>query len=412
MPLGALGWNVSDFGYSRANVTADLRSLGGMWSLVRNSPELAAASIALGIKTVFRWKSEASNDDSAISYDPDAFVDLRHRLAPPGAYIHLSNEIEPSEALDTWTYRAMLACEARGRKAVIFNHATHKTRAQWERSLPILRRAVSGGHIIGVHCYFNESQFIGADDWLPVMRAVSGQWAITEFNWIADIRDAHTGWKGRKTEHELGNFVEFHTARYAAMGIPTLFFSYDDWPDNDYGRANGFGVWNNQPAKQRLNEINTRVIMTAPVVPDRPKPADAGTGQSRKLKQSINFRGAPSTDGRMIRGLAADTALTWYPGGQIVANGYTWAWVEVGSEGGWIARVTATWDDLLTLPPSVGIPAWTLSDDEIRQSITAFTNQLAAIDKQVAALAETKAAVLVLKAVHEALLARRTSAAA
>jgi hypothetical protein len=405
MPNGALGFNLTDFQLSRENVTADLRSLGGAFCLVRNSPALAANAIALGIQTVYRHKSEGSNDDAAVNYDPAAFVDLRHREAPHGALIHLSNEIEPSEALDTWTFRAMLACEQRGRKAVIFNHATHKTRAQWERSLPILRYAAANGHYCGCHVYARDGQWTGADDWLPVMRAVGGRWLITEFGWIANIQDAYNGWRGRITEHEYGNFLELHAARYAREGIATLLFSYDQWPNNDSGRASGFGVEDRAPLKSRLAELNTRVTMQPTIVADVPKPADAGTGVSRKLKSGVNFRGAPSTSGRIIRGLTTDTALVWYPGGQVVSGGYTWAWVEVGSDSGWIARVTPEWDDLLTAPPSVGIPAWTLTDDEIRQSIAAW-------NKQIAALEEMKAAAIAQRAIMEALLARRTSTAA
>jgi len=220
---GLHGLNVTDHTYSRENITRDAGVIGGAFTLVRNSPELTAM-LADRSRVIFR-----ALPDETLEIDPAAFVRARALAAPQAAFIHLTNEIHPTAALNDWTIKALDAANALGVKVCALNLATHKNAAEWAVVRPAIEKAAAEGHAIGVHVYLDGVTDAGAWDWLPLMREVGGLWVCTEFGYIRRIQEPHRGWRGRMTETELGVWAEINAQPLVEANVPILWFAWDHW---------------------------------------------------------------------------------------------------------------------------------------------------------------------------------------
>lgn len=101
------------------------------------------------------------------------------------------------------------------------------------------------------------------------------------------------------------------------------------------------------------------------------KPANAGTGLSRRLiLTSLNVRSAPDSI-VVLRALTNGERVTFYPATERAAGGKVWAYIEAASVNGWVARINPTWEaQFAPVPVEPGLVSPWLSRDEIQQLAT------------------------------------------
>lgn len=333
---GILGVNATDYGLSRENVIADVRQIGGALLLVRNSPELAALALAAGVPFVVYRETDDDPQHSPLGQSPVEFVQKRARNAPPGAYLHLTNELDPSPALNDWTNAALDECDRLGRKACAFNFSTHKSRAQYDVSAPVIERAVKGGHAMGVHVYETPIFDIDFDayQWTEVMDKIGGVWLVTEYAYIANVRNDSVGYREAISEDEHMQFIRYHGGFLAQLGTPAAWFSYEHWRDNEQGRREGFGFLDRPYVMDAMRETNA----ACPYQPAEPPRPAFQTGIARLIGVSgVNIRQAPNATAARLATLADGQSVKYLPGlvqgGAYTAHGAsrtTWIALEQG----------------------------------------------------------------------------------
>lgn len=348
---GLYGLNVRVLGVSRDQVMGDVVKLRPAFMLVHDDPALAALCASVGIRVIYR----ASGDDpqgNPLAQSPAVFVQTRADAAPTAAYIHLTNELDPSPALHKWTLEAMQYANKIGRKVCILNTATNKSREQYEACRANVVYARQHGHAVGIHIYEDGAHDDGAyDGWLTLKREVGGLWIVTEYAPIQTIFDANTGWRAFMSPDQVSVFAGKRVAWFANERMPVLWFSYDDWQPTDYGRAKGFGIWRENGLINRLAALNgiykyREAEIPVPQTPTYPKPEDLGEPSEHVVtwvkNLYVNLRALPSASSADIGDVKAGDRvlarpLTWD------GNGYKWARLE--RPAGWIAS------ELLTLKP-------------------------------------------------------------
>lgn len=123
---------------------------------------------------------------------------------------------------------------------------------------------------------------------------------------------------------------------------------------NSY-RVDGNSAFFNQVIKE---DWKAKVIVVNPVS----KPANAGTPTHIGLLVTptyINGREAPTTSStNNVKQVLNNTPIQRYSGGEVIANGYKWSWVEVLNNltdkvvqyGRWMALVSTSWDAQIVAP--------------------------------------------------------------
>lgn len=114
-----------------------------------------------------------------------------------------------------------------------------------------------------------------------------------------------------------------------------------------YGPGYGWESFNIEDANEVLEALPRmgQVTISAPVPPGSqitPKPANAGQPIPSRIRttSSINVRSRPSVYAPVIRQLRNRDSVSYFAGGTVKADGYTWFFVEFGAgESGWQALV-------------------------------------------------------------------------
>lgn len=408
---GILGVNATDFGLSRDNLRAAYRKIGGAQLLVRNSPELAIRALEDGVPYVVYRETDDDPQHNPIQQSARAFVQKRASKVPANAFIHLTNELDPSPALNAWTLEALAMCDELGRKAVIFNYATHKSQAQYAASEPVIRRAIAGGHAMGVHVYESEIDSFdeGAYQWVDLYRQIGGLWLITEFAWIESIFVAERGFRVGLADEAHERFLKLRAARFAALRTPVAHFSYDQWPDTADGALNGFG-WRDRPVVMEMLEAQNEVYTMTQA------PTDERTAITTV---ALRLRPTPGTSQAALTSIPLGATITvWQQ--PIVSDedpGSSLEWVNAqwGERKGWIIRTwngAVTYEVQATEPPPIDpdeppiFSVW-LTVDEMRQDLALELEaaQLHKAEGQIAAQLEANArkrAALLQKAIDRA----------
>lgn len=343
---GIIGLNIlGDRGLSRENVTAYVQRLKPAYCVVMNDPQQAAMLTGL-TRVIYR---QHGDDDAHRSTSPAAFVQERHAVAPPGAFIYLTNEPGRSDlqVLNQWTLSAIRECEQRGRKAVILNFATGNPEpGEWEALRSCVEAAKRGGHLLGLHEYFNRT--VNASVPWHVGRYANARQTfgancppivITELG-CAPGYDPHKGWQGAYGEAEYAQELAVAAARYGRDGVGVCIFSYGNW--QTYGIENAEGV------KSSMVQINQTVNLPPvnptptppPSVPTLP-PDDAPGWVDKDASSTgnvTNVRAQPNTSSSVVGAIAArPTPVRLYPDGTDMADG-KWNPVVVKATGkkGWV----------------------------------------------------------------------------
>lgn len=245
----------------------------------------------MGVKTIYR-----QSNDETLSMSPDAFVNERAKNAPTATFIHTTNELDPTPDLLAWTMEAMKYADSIKRKLVILNYSTHRTAAQWNASVDVVRRGVSNGHAIGLHIYTEQAGDSGAHQYHALKQQVGGTWIITEFGFA---KDAHHGWRGTLSQEQYAAYCQMYLPSFAAERMPVLLFSYDHWTANEEGKAHGFGVNDAPTFLSALAALNAKYPLKEGI-PVPPTPPTYPPGEYRLADipaDYVNLRATPSTSG-------------------------------------------------------------------------------------------------------------------
>jgi hypothetical protein len=320
---GVAGLNTRILGVNRDNTLTAALALGGKYILAQDDPDLAARAAAAGLTVVYR-----QSGDESLHIDPATFVAERAKNAPAAAYIHLTNELDPTPEQLSWTNEAIKYADRINRKVVVHNYSTGRSSLQWRDSAAVSRTAVSHGHAVGFHVYIYDTG-VGQFEWLNLKRSIGGVWLCTEFGFAID---AHHGWRGTLSQDIYANFCNAWLQEFAAENIPVLLFSFDHWTHNEAGKAHGFGVNDAPTFLSALAEINTKYPLTEGT-PVPPTPDMTPLGQYRLTAipaDYVNVRATPSTSGADLGDLFKGDVVTLFAP---VVNG--WVNVEKGALKGW-----------------------------------------------------------------------------
>lgn len=262
-------------------------------------------------------------------YSPEEFVDMLHRIAPPGCALYLGNEPGNMERTSSWSISALNRCDSLNRTGVVANLAYGwPPEDAWGKSLnPLLRRVSGTRHIIGLHEYWHNKD-LGIGFWVDRVRHLFAtsraqglqdpKVVITEMG-ATNNGDPYAGWKraGLSSQEYLNQLLYIFDNVYNKY--PTLLganiFSWGTW--------NGFEIHQDQIIINGLK--NWRPKPMTNTVPTR-KPIKY-VAEVQELSGDWNVRAGVGTSslvvGKLQNGDFVEVTL-----GQGTANGYQWAIVN------------------------------------------------------------------------------------
>lgn len=332
MHSGLLSINVRTLGVNRDNTLAYIARLQPAFTLCQDDPELTAKAQSLGTRVIHR-----ESGDENLGVDITEFVTRRARNAPTASYIHTFNELGLTSALAAKEIECMKVAETLGRKCCIINAATNKSTAEWDAMRPALARAARNGHAIGVHVYLDGRHDGGAFDWVPFMREYGGVWIITEFAYIKTIFDPNTGWRGTLSAEQYASWTEVKASQMHKYNTPLMFFSFEHWKPDEYGRRFGFGFADEKPVTDVMVRINQTLKWNVPmpVPPPAPPVSPIKPGRYRlsvvptgNTVGWLNVRSLPSMGGAITGRLHLQDVVT--------ITSERDGWVNIVS--GWVSR--------------------------------------------------------------------------
>lgn len=366
-----------DRGLSEAQIALEAAKLGARYHLVMNNPGLANALKTAGQVIYRHWEDDDNVQNKA---DPNARVELLHRLAPPGTLLYLGNEpgeADPARKLDLghlarWTLIALQRCTALGRRGVFFNFAVGNPEpGDWAvlNANGVLDYAYAHGHLLGLHQYFDKTITTGFPYLVGRERDVRSllgprcpEIVITELACAVDL-DPYKGWRKALTSEAYAAQLGEAAAYYSAHNIHAIVFARVNDNDSKWG---SFAL--NGPLIDAMAAVNRKVstppvIVTPPTDPasttaaDVPKPTDAVTidGSFKGVIQTstwINVRGAPALMGRLVGTARQGDAVTVYPGTERIGDGKEWRWIEGADFAGWMALVHSSWTQQFAARPA------------------------------------------------------------
>lgn len=348
---GVAGLNTRTLGVSRDMIMSAALALGGKYLLCQDDPDLAALAASAGLKVIYR-----QSQDETLSLDPAAFVAERAKNAPAAAYLHLTNELDPTPDQLAWTLEAMSYANSIKRKVVANNYSTHRSAKQWEDARPTIAYAVQHGHAIGVHVYSRHLSEPDALVFLPLKQRYNGVWIVTEFGYALD---AHHGWRGTLSQQQYADFCAAWLPTFARENMPVLLFSYDHWTANEEGKAHGFGVNDAPEFLSALAVLNAKYPLqeTVPVPPTPYPPGALPAAVLVNQTAGLKLRPNPTVTQKELRIMAYREQVTRYAQPMVVADGYAWYRVLDGmGNAGWCAdpiQGVPSFIDAAPVPPTL-----------------------------------------------------------
>lgn len=235
-----LGLNIlGDRGVPTDRVLDRVKRLDANYHLVMNNDLLVAQVQPYCRKgVIYRWHP---NDDNAQDRtNATERVNELHAKAPPGALIYMGNEPNPTQRLADWSMEALNRLEQLGRRGVFLNFSTGVPEPHdWPRFKPLLERIYDGGHILGLHEYFDRrvmahypyhvGRFLRVFD---MMGSRTPEIVITETGAAIGF-DPFRGWAVTMVETEFADQLNAAATIWARYGINATIFAegsyYDDW---------------------------------------------------------------------------------------------------------------------------------------------------------------------------------------
>jgi hypothetical protein len=306
--------NLDPSGYSEDNFLQHELDMGASLALVRNSPKLVAlnADARVNILSIYR-----AAGDGNFSTPAAQFVNERYSAAPQAAYLHLTNEAGLPPTIGAWTLECADAAERLGRKVVAFNAATNTDLALWKAQESAIRALVRRGHKIGLHLYLDGLHDAGGYAPLDWLHSIGADCFITEYGYIRSIKNDGEGYRGVLDDAQYADWLEAHAAKLAFYGWPAFLFSIDQWPNNDQGRAKGFGTEDRPNVLKHCKVINGKYPLGGTVTQPTTIPAPATGGVDGKLSKLpgdfVNLRDQPYASGRDVGDLHLGDVVVYYP---------------------------------------------------------------------------------------------------
>lgn len=351
--------NMTALGYSEDNMlqatSLDMRCNA---ALVRNSPKMVniykspELKQLLGYETTVVYRKAGDN-----RYDKDksaaAFFMERYNEAPNADVFHLHNEVGMPAGIGNYSLLCAKLAKELGKKVVAFNVETNYHPSKWMPFEAAMRELDALGMYTGVHLYLDNkpTHDEGGLEVLDYLASIGLKHVmITEFGYIQDIGDANHGYRG-VLDDRYPAWLEQYVPKIVKYNWPAFLFSIDHWPDNEQGKASGFGTIDRQKVQQMCATLNARYKLKEPQVqpPVQPKPNTKGTlGTIRGLPGTSEYRNVRTAPGQTtpasdVGDIRVGTKLTMYPPQQ-PTNYPTWNYVEFGSTVGWVEWTGVTFD--------------------------------------------------------------------
>jgi len=344
---GTLGFKFITANHSRDNLLRDALSVAPHTCVVVDDPVAAQALIERGVRVIYR---RSDDDHAQDKFDAVEFVNDLHGDAPSGALLYLGNEPGRGDLvkLSAWTMEALDQCDRIGRKGVIFNIETGVPEpSDWQGLRAMLARAKRGGHVLGVHEYFDKKSMdaisfrwhIGRA-WQDTLGMDRPEILVTELGCAVDF-DAYRGWRSVYGESIYADQLMQAAAWYASKGIAVCIFC-----------LGGFDKWLSFDVQQRseTDKLMTWIKATndlypvAPLTPAPPPPPTPPTPPEGEIVRATviythadiaNVRREPSSPQSPIVKTLRVGDVVQYVNTVVDANGRGWYWLA--SPQGWVA---------------------------------------------------------------------------
>lgn len=334
---GIYGFNTRVIGVSRDMIMSAAHRTGGAFMLCHNDPDLVREANAAGIQTIYRQ----SENESLESLDSFQFVQTRAEKG--AAYVHLTNEVDPSPLLHKKTREMLEAATALSVKAVAYNFGTHAGRWQFDQARDNLAYAVKHGHALGIHLYPDEVHDSTLKEWLDVKRSLGIFTICTEFGYLRDYRDPYSGWRNRLGADERHEFLRKWIPFFYEEQIPVCTFCFDPWdqPNVEYAKAEGLGFWDYEDVLNTMQSLNQFFIFKGvklmPVAIEHVDPPTTGGVRGAVVSmpsQFVNFRAEPTSASADQGDLHKDELVTYFDDD---VNGWVYVIRETPSAKGWVS---------------------------------------------------------------------------
>lgn len=343
---GLNGFNFNGMGESAENILAAAQRTGGKFQLVRNEPKAVTVLASAGFSVVYRQ----TNDDpqaNPLARDPAAFGNELVTNAPDAAYYHATNEIEGDD-VHRWTGELLKWAndDPRKPKFVLYSYGTNKDEAVWESAKANIELAARTGHAIGVHLYDDGDHLDGAYHWLPIKRALGGLWMFTEIAYIKSIFNPFDGWIGNIDEARYIPMMELHSKVAQRENMPTLWFSYDEWPIGGKhpfmlkGNARLIGELALLNVQHKYREGDTPPVLPPVTPPTVPPPPPVIVWEVRKIisPRGAWFRKQPNIMADKWHLISAGVILSvdYNPAGDVAEGEHVWRQYRINEQIGYI----------------------------------------------------------------------------
>lgn len=295
----SIGLNIlGDRGVPTEHIVSEVAQLRANYHLVMDNPGLAAA-VQPHCKKALIYRKHHNDDNAQDKQDPASFVQERHAVAPPGAYLYLGNEPWATQKLADWTMAAMQECDRLGRKGVILNFSTGNPQpADIPIFKPCLRYARQHRHLFGIHEYFDVDWrrdypwHVGrVEMWYAALGSEMPDVVVTEVGCCVGFNPLRGYlWGGAMNEQSYGTaLADLSQQVYLPFGIDaTIFARTSDNPNDDWHTFNPRGQVFTLVSEYNRSETVTQpnygtktqgvvVLVNATAVNVRPNPSTNGT---------------------------------------------------------------------------------------------------------------------------------------
>lgn len=361
---GNAGFNATPQGLSGDNLLGYLlNDVQIQTATIINEAKVAEALGARIPGCVYRLKGAGFNDDSAYSnFDPVAFANTLHALAPPGCWLYGGNEFGSANLgkQDDWTNRFVERCAqlpdplspTKHRRPMVHNQFTQHPESGivgWQQLKSSTLAAMQAGGGVGPHCYWRttpagERAVTGRNAFMAFdeLRQIHGEALIIFSTEFAYDRSFGEGYVGRLSDEN-----------YAAQCLEAAQLAWDEWrvfvhfyglfpPGSEWDRK-GFNLWFNETIKPKLAAWNRSRDMGFQTMVQW-QTIDWGTQKQgiARIAQTINIRALPDENSADVGDLHDGDVVTYFSSPYQATTGQKYLWYKllVGNVEQFVAKVS------------------------------------------------------------------------
>lgn len=371
MSKATINLNVlSQYVTDRATLLNKIGVINGNTALIMDDPNFARqVKTKLGTNSiVIHRRYQPTDAELFMRHTPQAWIDLVANDAQGGLMLQCHNEPHITsgniQAFVNWNVQALKIAHQRGIRLSVGTFGVgnpHEDLVNGGAFDPMLRELYATDSLM-VHEYFRDHPTSAYDrywhtgrveHWLKRLQALNspcktiiiGEYGRdrVESGAGGGLRDGwrDTGWSAQDYANRLIDGVRdiyAPLAKQYGVNIYVTVFCAGSGAGGGWQSFNVEQVEEIYQAMTQWNESQNTVIPN----PSVPKPENAGEGIQATLGATsggLRIRRAPNLKGEEITQLGVNTPLTYYEGGTVRADGYTWNWIESGTFAGWSAQV-------------------------------------------------------------------------